>query len=44
MLCHHNQCDQMEKLFFQYLAIYYNENMPNGHKKFPNEVQKLAKY
>ena len=26
------QCDRMEKLFFQYLAIYYNENMPNGHK------------
>ena len=27
-----DQCDQMEKLFFQYLAIYYNEIMPNVHK------------
>ena len=38
------QCDQIEKLVFQYLAIYYNENMPNGQTKFPNDVQKLAKY
>ena len=26
------QCDQMEKLFFQYLAIHDNEKMPNGQK------------
>ena len=26
------QCDQMEKLFSQYLAIYFNENMPNTTK------------
>ena len=25
-------CDQTEKIFFQYFAIYYNENMPNGQK------------
>ena len=24
----------MEKIFYQYLAIYNNENMPNGHKKY----------
>ena len=28
----YSQCDQMEKLFFQFLAIHYNENMPNGRK------------
>ena len=28
------QCDQIEKLFFQYLAIYYNENMPQGKTNF----------
>ena len=32
------------EIIFQYLAIYYKENMPNGHTKFPKQVQKLAKY
>ena len=27
-----NQCDQMVRLFFQYLAIYNNENLPNRIK------------
>ena len=34
----------MEKLYFQYLAIYNNENVPNGQTKFPQYDQKLAKY
>ena len=24
----HNQCDQMARIIFLYLAIYYNENSP----------------
>ena len=28
-----NQCDQMAKLFVQYLAIYINENVPNIEQK-----------
>ena len=36
------KCDQMQKLFFQYLAIYCNENMPNGHNKFPTFFSKFG--
>ena len=25
----HDQCDQMAKIFIQYLAIYNNESLPN---------------
>ena len=35
------QCDQIEKLFLQFLAICYNENMPNGRNKFPKFGQIL---
>ena len=39
------QCDQMEKLFYQYLAIYYCENMPNRQQqKAPKVSKKLANY
>ena len=26
----YNQCDQMARMFVQYLAVYNNENLPNG--------------
>ena len=26
------QCDQMDRLFAQYLAVYNNENVPNSFK------------
>ena len=32
---HYNQCDQIVRLFFQYLAIQYNGNLPNSIKNFP---------
>ena len=38
------QCDQMARLIFQYLAIYNNENLPNSIRKLPKYVQNFAKY
>ena len=38
----HNQCDQMARLFVQYLAIYSNENSSNAIKELPKQVQQLA--
>ena len=32
---HHAQCDQMDRLLVQYLAIYNNENLPNIIKNLP---------
>ena len=33
------QRDQTEKLFFHFWAIYYNENMPNGHKNSQSRLK-----
>ena len=37
------QCEQMDRLFVQYLAIIQNENLPD-FKKLPQQVQNYAKY
>ena len=33
----HNQCDQMARLFVQYLAIYSNEKLEQKQKYFPKK-------
>ena len=38
------ECDQMPKMFAQYLAIYNNVNWPESTLNFPKLVQKFAKY
>ena len=38
------QCDQMCRLFVQYLAILNNENQPKRIKYFPKQVHNFAKY
>ena len=38
------QCDQMAKLFFQYLAIYNIGHLPNTIWNLPKCVQNCAKY
>ena len=38
------QCDQMPKIFAQYLAIYNNANWPKSTLGFPKLIQKFAKY
>ena len=37
-----NQCDQMTKLCFQYLAIFSNENVPNSIQIVPKWVENFA--
>ena len=37
------QCDQMEKLFRQYLAIQKNENLPNGMKYDAQDFHNITK-
>ena len=39
----YNQWDQMALLLLQYLAIYSNENLPNGIKVSPKSIQNFAK-
>ena len=39
----YSQCDQMEKLFFQFLAIHYNENMSNGRNNSQSRLKTWAK-
>ena len=38
------QCDQMVILFFQYLAIYNDENLPKSIQIAPKWVHNIAKY
>ena len=38
------QCDQMPKMFAQYLAIFSSINWPKSTLNFLKQVQKLAKY
>ena len=39
----HDQCDQMDKLVFQYLAIYNNENLSKIIQIDPKWVRNFAK-
>ena len=45
---HYVQCDQMAIIFFQYLPIFNNENLPNSTTKHSltqvQELSNLAKY
>ena len=36
------QCDQMARLFFQYLAIYNDENLTRSIQKVPNKGSQLC--
>ena len=36
------QCEQMARIFFQYLAIYKSVNLPKSIKYFPKQVQSFA--
>ena len=38
-----DQCDQIARLFFRFLAI-YNENLSYSIKSWPKKVQNFAKY
>ena len=38
------QCDQMTRLFAQYLAIHNHENLPNIIQYLPEFLQYFAKY
>ena len=38
------QCDQTARLFFQYLVIYNNVNLPKSIKKLPDQAEDFAKY
>ena len=37
------QCDQMARLFVQYLAIYNDENLLNGINILPKSTQSVTK-
>ena len=39
-----DQCDQMPKMFAQYLAIYNIVKWPKSTLNFPKQVQNFAKY
>ena len=38
----YGQCDQMTKLYFQYLAIFSNENVPNSIQIVPKWVENFG--
>ena len=40
----HEQCDQMARLFNQYLVNYINGNVPKRFKKLPDQAQNFDKY
>ena len=40
----YDQCDQITRLFAWFLAIYCNENVPNGISNLPKSSKHFAKY
>ena len=39
-----DQCDQMARLFLQYLPTYNSENLPKSISKLPKKVETFAIY